>query len=243
MLRKIIDIFRNSDKEISKQKSESSNPAIREYITSEDIEKAEKLGIPLNEYQNRRHGFSPKKAVQFDHFSLPFIKDKDVILEIGPGTGYLAHHLLGIYKNIKIYFFEPSDPLCGYLKKYLSKYDMRIHFMPSNGTGWLLGIEDESMDVIMGFGVFVYVYHRYTFRYFREVAAKLKKGGFFMFNFHNMDNASDEFIKEMDTFLISNSREMLSLDYIKRFFRIYNMEVISEKFVPHHSTYVTFKKV
>jgi len=239
MLRKLINIFKNDNKN-RYQKNKIPNSAIREYVISTDIEEAEKLGITLAEYQSKRYGYS-KSTQPFEHFCLPYIKNKDAVLEIGPGAGYLAHYLLNNHKNIEYYLFEPSNELCDYLKKYLMPHDARVHFMSCDGTGDLSGTENESMDVIMGFGVFVSVYHQYTFRYFQEVGNKLKKGGYFMFNFHNMDNASNEFMKEMDVFL-SWGREMLSLNYIKEYLRRYEMEIVLEKFIPTHSTYVVFQK-
>lgn len=99
------------------------------------------------------------------------------IMKIGPSTGTFLH--IANNHNHNASGCDISTKFTNYAKE---KYNVII----DNGRFEQMDYEDEKFDVIMLFNVIENIPNQDEF--YRTVRKKLKKGGYFIFNFVNMEN-------------------------------------------------------
>lgn len=229
---------------IKSQYIKKEKKGVQKYLGRDDIKKAEKMNISLSQYMHALWNVDETRIIKLcDELIFPNIKDSHKVVEIGTGTGAFSEILLNKLPNLTYYSFEPNEDMKNYLTKYFSKYN--FYSMESNGYQ-LNGLDDDSVDAIIAFGVFVYLEQQIAFNYFQEVSKKLKPGGYFIFNIHNFDNPYYEFMKHMENiFNYFGCRIMLSANYIIEYFKLLGLEyitILDKKEELDYFTYLVFRK-
>lgn len=93
--------------------------------------------------------WDPLKFIR-DHYVLPYVRDHQLAVEIGPGGGRWTKYLLGFDK---IYAVDYHNELLCELKKRYGK-QKNIEFISNNGTDFP-GVAAASVNCLFSFGTFV----------------------------------------------------------------------------------------
>lgn len=105
---------------------------------------------------------------------IPHIRKGGTVVEIGPGAGRWSKYLQRIARHL---ILVDVSARCIELCKERLADATNVEFHLVDGQGTLPFIEDESIDSIWSFDVFVHVAPRDTESYAREFARILKRGG------------------------------------------------------------------
>lgn len=121
------------------------------------------------------HWGDPKKDAHLafvrDRWCAPYVSPTSTVLEIGPGGGRWTRYLLGCEK---LYAVDYHEELLIELQK---NYDVNhLELVLNNGTDFP-GVEDESIDFLFSFGVFVHLDLPLIDGYLKEIYRVLRQDG------------------------------------------------------------------
>ena len=106
-----------------------------------------------------------------DKYVLPYVKEHQVALEIGPGGGRWTRYLLGFKK---LYVVDYYPELLKELRGRFNKSNMQ--FIVNNGTDFP-GVPEKSIDYILSVACFVHLEPHLIVSYLNNMAKILKPGG------------------------------------------------------------------
>ena len=162
-----------------------------------------------------------KKSVNYFISQLPFPEDQSIkVLDAGCGTGVYTFSVLNRYKNAYVTAFDINKRLVQYVQKQAEGKGLsdRVYTFTGDLSGPLTEIENETFDLIITAGVFVYVPHEATVR---NLSRFLVSGGYF-FNSPNRDSiwgkiickiyACSPYPKEENTLVFENNSFALIKD-------------------------------
>lgn len=113
----------------------------------------------------------PFLAYVRDHWCAPYVNQNHTAMEIGPGGGRWTRYLLGFDKLITVdYHKELLEELD---KSYRAPH---LHLLHNNGSDFP-GVEENSIDFIFSFGVFVHIDVDIINQYLGNMKKVLKPGG------------------------------------------------------------------
>ena len=107
-----------------------------------------------------------------DHWCANHVRPQDTVVEIGPGGGRWTRYLLGCDRLITVDFHQEI------LDELRRNYPVPHLETVRNGGTDLPGIEDDSVDFVFSFGVFVHLDLPIIEGYIAEIARVLKPDGF-----------------------------------------------------------------
>jgi ubiquinone/menaquinone biosynthesis C-methylase UbiE len=141
---------------------------------------AQRLGLDVNDYQEQRLGWVPAgptlKRVLFPHLT-----PTSVVVEVGPGTGRQARHILTQVPNGELHLVDHSPWVVRFLQAYFQASPrVRAHL----NDGYRLPFEDEGWaDVIFCGGTIIALKLGVVDLYAREFFRVLKPGGSAVFDY------------------------------------------------------------
>lgn len=133
------------------------------------------IGEEWNEPDMAGTGVAADQALDYLDRELftPYIRECEVILEIGPGGGRVTRLLLP--KCRRLVACEISPKMMSFLRNRFGD-DPRLECVLLDGNG-LGPIADQSVDVVVSFAVFVHLQHWDIFSYLREARRVLRPDG------------------------------------------------------------------
>lgn len=214
------------------------------YIDLSLIQEAEKAGVYIGDYAEKKWGEVGKSKKIVEDLYLPNLKEDSVILESGAGTGRYVKKMLEHTPKGKAHLYE-LDP---YWKNFLDKtfaQDERVAIYPTNGYSYD-DIPDSSVDLYCANGVFVYTKSMVTYRNLLEAVRVTKPNGVIAFDFFNLDEQPEilDFIKT-NTYPQPEVWSLDSLAFISEFMKAHGCELektYKVKCHNYHSTYALFRK-
>lgn len=201
-----------------REKSQKRTYDVHGYISKETDEKNVRM---MMEEKSGNFGAFGKV---FSKYFEPFIKNGDSILEVGTGVGLICEFIQEKFEIPIYYSFEQDEELVGYLRR---KFPSLIH-MPCDGST-LAGIADESIDVVLAYGLFTYISDYSRYKYFEEMARVTKNGGKIIFDIFDCDDCDDyifDFIKKKQSNL--DGRPYLSARFIDKYFNRMGFSCVSK---------------
>jgi ubiquinone/menaquinone biosynthesis C-methylase UbiE len=115
-----------------------------------------------------------------DRWTIPYVRESDVGLEIGPGGGRWTQYLLGFGH---LYVVDYYDELLATLRKRFHRPNMT--FVKNQGTNFP-GVPTASVDFIYSFGTFVHLDQPLIEAYLDNMRTILKPGGNIVLHYSDM---------------------------------------------------------
>ncbi len=144
------------------------------------ISKAEASGRDPNDIGDAEWSDDPLRDVLARHY-LPHMTRTSTVLELGPGTGRLTRHLIGLCHDMVL--VDYSQMACAWLEHYLkSRGQFRVVHIT---RPQLDGVDDASIDMAVANGVFEHLDMDDVLYFLSEFRRVLRPGGRCSFNFNN----------------------------------------------------------
>jgi ubiquinone/menaquinone biosynthesis C-methylase UbiE len=143
------------------------------------------------------------------------LRPRDVLVDLGCGTGRLALHAVPILQGGHYVGIEISQTILGRAKKHVAE----THPDPPCQVTWLHNTEttfplgDRSVDMVCAFSVFTHIEHEDTYRYLIDALRVVRPGGTFVFSCLPIDlpAARDIFVAEARLPLAERWRRVRSI--------------------------------
>jgi SAM-dependent methyltransferase len=175
------------------------------------------------------------------NLSLKNIKN---VLEVGPGTGRFTNKILELLNPSKYYVIETSKPWRKYLMKKFGSNPTTQFFAPIPTGHDFSSIESNSIDLLHGHGVFVYLNHVTMYSYLLESIRVIAPGGYLYLEYFSIEKCTSEILdnwhKSIHWFPIFQSDEIVDRLLLKSGFVI--MDEWNEMFGESHTRNVLFQK-
>jgi ubiquinone/menaquinone biosynthesis C-methylase UbiE len=141
----------------------------------------EKLSV-----DNRKDAMEQSIGGNFHHFGIlqrelllqQGLRDDNIVLDIGCGSGRLANSLKAM-PNIKFIGIDVVQELLDYANEICQRDDWKF----IKATNLKIPLDDNSVDVVTSFSVFTHLLHEETYAYLAEMRRVLKPGGKIIFSF------------------------------------------------------------
>ena len=156
------------------------------------IAEAREKGIDPNDVADQQ--WSNPQAY-LETYCYPYVKPEHVVLELGPGTGRTARHL--IKRCAKLLLVDYSEAVCDWLQEYMKgRGEFEVHHA-KNCT--LPDIHDNSVNVVWADGVFEHIDLEDFYRYFKTCCRVLRPEGIMIINIDTLmtDDGIDWFISQL----------------------------------------------
>lgn len=116
-----------------------------------------------------------------EHY-LPVVGQGSVILELGPGSGRLTRHLVGMCRELIV--VDASPIVCDWIRRYL---DGRGRYRVYRIEGPRIAeVKDEEVDAVLAHGVVEHLDPEELYWFLVEFGRVLRPGGSVVFNFDNV---------------------------------------------------------
>jgi len=141
------------------------------YISAKKIiENAQKNGLSICDYIEKEWNESGKAQEVIDQLNnLKIFKNAKNICEIGAGTGIYLEKTLKVCDFISYESYEPAKDWANYLKQTYPIISYSANGINLNQT------KNNSIDLILAHGVFVYLPFLTSYSYFTEMVRVIKK--------------------------------------------------------------------
>lgn len=242
MKRLIINIFDKFGYDIRKKKYDIySFSTHKAEGFPEWLKKADEAGMDVNDYINSKMG-SPVPTLEM--FVFPYLKGlKDpVFCEIGIGTGRWSRDIaseLNNYGKWKLYIVDHSAWIINFLVNY---FEREKNIFPLLNDGITLPVnESSSVDIVFSNGTFIEFNLQKIFSYCREFKRVLKKNGYAIFNYIDVDSEVGYNHLKTQADKVNSCFTYHSTSVIDKIFNEAGFELIERK-VLGNSTYVVFRK-
>jgi hypothetical protein len=137
------------------------------------VEEANKLGIDVYEYLEKHKGMTGTFK-QVEPTVLPYLSEESVVCNLGPALGQVAQHVVPRLTKGELHLVDYAPWAVNYLKnRYRTNPRVHVHL----NDGLHLPFQEESMDLVFSFGVFVAQSLFVLYGYSREFARVLRPGG------------------------------------------------------------------
>ena len=207
------------------------------------IKKAEEEGLSVAEYLEKNNigkvGRNRESIISLLN-SKGYIIKYDSILEIGAGTGIYLERFLELCAPAKYEVYEPDLGWSNYLRKKYSDrgIEMRVH--QSDGCT-LKQSKDNTVDLIIAHGVFVYLPIVITFHYLIEAVRVCKQNGRIVFDcFTDCTFTVDEIIRFREVNPEYDFPVIISEATLFEFCDRFNLEIEGFFEAPYHLTNTTY---
>lgn len=194
LINKILSLF---NLEIQRRKNlVTSNPCIKGYLGSHDIDEADRLGKKLWDYLEIKWNCIGYHQMIAEKLCYPYLDNSSNVVEIGTGAGLLASKIIQSFPKITYYSLEPNKDLNKYLKK---QFTNNLRDVEISGFD-LKGIDTSSIDFVLAYGVFTYLDTAAIIQYCRDAVRTLRLGGYFIFDIFDTDRISLSLINFIETY-------------------------------------------
>lgn len=156
------------------------------------IAEAREKGVDPNDIADQQ--WSNPQAY-LETYCYPYVKPEHVVLELGPGTGRTARHL--IKRCAKLLLVDYSQAVCDWLQEYMKgRGEFEVHHA---GDSTLPDIPDNSINVVWADGVFEHIDLEDFYRYFKTFCRVLHPEGIMIINIDTLmtDDGIDWFISQL----------------------------------------------
>jgi hypothetical protein len=155
---------------------------------SKIIREARSSGLTVPEYVEKIFGGAGQAEEVINEIrGLGALENVEVVCEIGPGTGMYLDKIIRYAKPKQYHIYETASDWATYLEK--TYYPLVIKHDADGYT--LRHTPDSSCDLVVAFGVFVYLDFLNCFEYFKEMVRVCKKDKFIVFDCF-LDDSWDE---------------------------------------------------
>lgn len=143
------------------------------------VRRGRKEGVDPNDIGDREWN-DPRDHIR--RYYLPHIRPDSVVLELGPGSGRITRHLIGLCGEMIL--VDYSAAACEWLEQYLQgRGRFRVVHIREPQFPEVLA---SSVDVALAFGVFEHIGLDDMRWFLEEFHRVIKRGGKLIFNFDNL---------------------------------------------------------
>jgi ubiquinone/menaquinone biosynthesis C-methylase UbiE len=143
--------------------------------------------MDVNDYEEQRLGWAPALPT-LERVVIPHLRDDSIVVDVGPGTGRQARHLVPHLARGALHLVDHSPWIVGFLSDYFRACpQVRAHL--NNGYD-LPDIASGSVDVVFCGGTIIALKLGVIDLYAREFQRVLKDGGCAVFDY--IDPATSE---------------------------------------------------
>lgn len=144
------------------------------------VEAAQKLGMDVNEYEERHLGWYPAQVL-LEATTFRYLRADSVVCEVGPGTGRFSRFIVSRIPGGQLHLVDHSPWMIRFLERYFrDQPQVRVHLsdgqsLPFAQNGW--------MDLVFVAGTIVALKLGTIHLYALEFARVLKPGGIVVFDY------------------------------------------------------------
>lgn len=186
------------------------------YISKHELNYKEKGFANLREfYENKWNVKVQDKCQQYvDIFFKKRLSGQETVLEIGTGIGFITDVLFMKFPRLKYISFELDKNLQNYLDQEYKNYNFISHECIGNN---LYKVEDDSVDLIIAFGIFTYVNFSNMIQYLYEADRVCKKNGLLFFDIFDTDSITNPLCQVFEEYSFrGDNRPFISANLLKK---------------------------
>jgi SAM-dependent methyltransferase len=144
------------------------------------VTRARQLGMDVNDYEEQELGWAPALPL-LERVVFPHVRDDAVVVDVGPGTGRQARHLVPRLRRGELHLVDHSPWIVSFLRDYFAG-EPTVSVHQNNGHD-LPGVADDSVDLVFCGGTIIALKLGVVDLYAREFFRVLKWSGCAVFDY------------------------------------------------------------